>query len=333
MLDELRGKNGLIIHHWDTDGICSAVLLLQRLGEQVANKTPILGNYFLTEDEMKAYRKYDFVIVADMALPEDNIRRLAESAQVLIFDHHLQPLIPEVFHENPISRGDSPEQYPSASWIINTYLGNPVNLYAVLGVVGDHEERIQSNKDFASILYTFCMQHQVTFKELLAMVYLLDSNYKVGDRRAVMEATRFLLQNKDPRGILGCQPWKKNLALLEDEITKWVDASCEVNNGICVKTISTSYNIISTVTRRIFWSTKKDTVVVNTGFFKEADQIYVRSAKNLEPLIRQGKALGLKCGGKTEVMGVMVPKEKTQTFLDIILTFLEPHAEKDKNGR
>ena len=323
MLDELRGKNGLIIHHWDADGICSAALLLQRLGEQVANKTPILGNYLLTEDELKAYAGYDFIIVADMALPEDNITRLSASSQVLIFDHHLQSPIPGIFHENPMSRGESPEKYPSASWIINTYLGNPVNLYALLGIVGDHEERIQSNKSFGSIFYTFCMQHQVTFKELLAMVYLLDSNYKIGDRRAVIEAPRFLLQNKDPRGILDCQPWKKNLVTLEKEITKWVNAPGEEKNGVCVKAISTSFNIISTVTRKIFWSTKKDTVVVNTGFFKEADQIYVRSVRNLEPLIQQGKTLGLKCGGKTEVMGAVVPKEKTQSFLDIILAFLE----------
>ena len=108
MFDELLGKRGLILHHWDTDGICSAVLLLQRLGEQVKNTTPMLGNYFLTEDELKSYAVYEFIMVADMALPEDNIRRLSASSQVFIFDHHLQPLIPGVFHENPIARGEDP---------------------------------------------------------------------------------------------------------------------------------------------------------------------------------------------------------------------------------
>jgi hypothetical protein len=327
MLDQLRGKRGLLIHHWDTDGICSAALLLQRLGENVVNKTPLLGNYFLTEDELTAYSSgYEFVIVADMALPEDNIRRLASSSQVFIFDHHLQPLITGVFHENPISRGESPEKYPSASWIINTFLGNQVNLYALLGVVGDHEERIESNKNFNSILLNFCLQHQVTFKEMLAMVYLLDSNYKMGDRRAVMEAPRFLLGTTDSRGILRYQPWKKHLAELEDEISKWVGVSGEVRKGVCLKRISTKYNIISTVTRRVFWSLKTDTVVVNTGFSKETDQVYVRSGKNLQGLIEVGKSQGFKCGGKAEVLGAIVPKGKTEDFVSCVIDVLSSHS-------
>ena len=322
MLEELRGKHGLIIHHWDTDGICSAALLLQRLGEGVVNKTPVLGNYFLTEEELAASAGYEYVLVVDMALPEENIRRLARSSQVLIFDHHLQPPIAGVVHENPISKGESPDVFPSASWIVNGLLGNPVNLYALLGVVGDHEERIQKNERFASILYTFCLQHQVTFKELLAMVYLLDSNYKIGDRRAVMEAPRFLLKMKDPRAILGHEPWKKNLASLEDEVAKWVKSPGEEVRGVCVKTIATKCNIISTVTRRIFWASGRDTVVVNTGFFKDADQIYVRSNKDLQPFIQQGKSMGCKCGGKREVMGVVIEKNRTQSFVDLILQFL-----------
>ena len=166
------------------------------------------------------------------------------------------------------------------------------------------------------------MQYQVTFKELLAMVYLLDSNYKTGDRRAVIEAPRFLLKTKDAHGILRHSPWKQNLESIEREITKWVDAPGLDREGVSVRTITSSYNIISTVTRKIFWSTGKDTVVVNTGFFKDTDQIYVRSAKNLQPLIQQGKTLGYRCGGKAEVLGVVLPKTDTEGFVDRIVRFL-----------
>jgi len=44
------------------------------------------------------------------------------------------------------------------------------------------------------------------------------------------------------------------------------------------------------------------------------DQVYVRSKKNAEPLIMLGKKLGYKCGGKKEVLGAIVPKEKTGSF-------------------
>ena len=322
MFEELQGS-GVLIHHWDTDGICCVRLLLERLSDKkIVNKTPELGNYFLTEKELTEYSSYDFVIVVDMALPEDNIHRLAKHAKVLIFDHHLQQPIQGVFHCNPISNGESPDVHPSASWIVNQYLDNPVNIFALLGVVGDHEKHIQANKEFYHRITQFCEEQRFTFDELLQMVYLLDSNYKVGDRRAVEEAPHLLLEYTDARRILQNVRWKNNLTLLENEISKWVTASGEEKQGILLKRIHTGYNIISTVTRKIFWAAGKDTVVVNTGFFKENDQIYVRSSKNLQPLIQQGKTFGYRCGGKTEVLGAVVPKGKTESFVQEIFRFL-----------
>ena len=322
MFEELQGS-GILIHHWDTDGICSARLLLERLwGKKIVNKNPELGNYFLTEKELTTYSSYDFVIIADMALPEDNIHRLAAHAKVMIFDHHLQQPIQGVFHCNPISTGEHPELYPSASWIVNQYLGNPVNIFALLGVIGDHEQRIQANKEFYTRITQLCQEQGFTFDELLQMVYLLDSNYKVGDRKAVEEAPHLLMEYADARRILQNVRWKNNLILLEQEISKYVSAPGEERQGILMKRIHTKFNIISTVTRKIFWAIGKDTVVVNTGFFKENDQIYVRSCTNLQPLIQQGKTLGYRCGGKAEVLGAVVPKEKTESFVQEIFRFL-----------
>jgi len=321
MFEDLKGA-GLLIHHWDTDGICSARLLLEKLPNDVVNKTPVLGNYFLTEEELSAYSSYEFVIVADMALPEEHILRLAQHAKVLIFDHHLQLPIPGVLHHNPIGQGKDPLLYPSASWIVNEYLGNPVNLFAVLGIVGDHEQRILKNTVFSALIAEFRATQELTFEQLLTMVYLLDSSYKVGDRKAVEEAPRLLSGYTDTRMILHNEQWKNNLSVLEKEITHFVDSSSEERSQVLLKRIHTKYNIISTVTRQIAWKTGKDTVVLNTGFFKEMDQIYVRSKKDLQPLIQQGKMRGYRCGGKKEVLGAVVPKENTETFLKEIILFL-----------
>jgi single-stranded DNA-specific DHH superfamily exonuclease len=321
MLEELQGS-GVLIHHWDTDGICSARLLLEKLPKNMVNKTPVLGNYFLTEEEITAYSSYDFVIVVDMALPEDNINRLAKHAKVLIFDHHLQQPIQGVFHLNPIGKGEDPQLYPSASWIVNDFLGNPVNMFALLGIIGDHEKRIQTNKGFYSKITDFCTKERLTFDELLMMVSLLDSSYKVGDHKAVESAPHLLLEYSDPQRILQNVRLKNNLVLLEKEIVKYIDAPYEEKQNILLKRIHTKFNIISTVTRKIAWDSGKDTVVLNTGFFKDMDQIYVRSGKNLQPLIQQGKMLGYRCGGKTEVLGAVVPKENTEMFVQEIQRFL-----------
>lgn len=325
MFEELQGS-GLLIHHWDTDGICSARLLLEKLPTPVVNRTPVLGQYFLTDEEMTIYSSYDFIIIVDMALPEENIRRLAKKATVLIFDHHLQQPITGVFHQNPIAQGKDPLLFPSASWIVNDFLGNDVNVFALLGVVGDHEKRIQTNKEFSEMITDFCSKNQLAFDDLLMMISLLDSSYKIGDRKAVEEAPRLLLEYTDAHRILQNVRWKNNLILLENEITKIVGADCEENGPVLLKRIHTKYNIISTVTRRIAWNSGKDTVVINTGFFKDMDQVYVRSSMNLKPLIQQGKMLGYRCGGKNEVLGAVLPKQRTQSFVQEILQFLSNSA-------
>lgn len=322
MLAELQGK-GLLIHHWDTDGICSVRLLLKHLSDKdIVNKTPELGNYFLTENELNEYSVYDFVIVADMALPKDNILKLAKNAKVLIFDHHLGQEIKEVFHQNPVIKGENPDEYPSTSWIINRYLGNPENLFALLGVVGDHEQKIKNNQLIYTTITNFCNKNNLTFDDMLKMVYLMDSNYKIGDKKAVEKAPHLLLNYTSANEILENNQWNKNLTKLNEEITKQLEQASDEINGTILKKINTSYNIISTITRKVAWESGKNTLVINTGFFEDMDQVYVRSNKSAEPMIKRGKDLGFKCGGKKEVLGAIVPKDKTDSFVEEIIEFL-----------
>jgi len=323
MLEELQG-NGLLIHHWDTDGVCSAYLLLKHLyNKDIKNKTPGLGNYFLTENELTEYQAFDFVIIADMALPKENILTLAKNAKVMIFDHHLGPVIKEVFHHNPVIKGEDPNKYPSASWIINDYLKNPVNLFAILGVLGDHEKRIQNNSLFSKIIDDFCKENNLTFDDLLNMVFLIDSNYKIGDKVEIENIPHLFLKIKDHNDILNNSKWNKNLTLLNDEISKQLEKPTEEINGLLFKKIHTQYSIISTITRKIAWESGKNTLVINTGFFDDMDEIYVRSSKNLEPMIQRGKLLGYRCGGKKEVLGSIVPKEQTDSFVQELIDYLK----------
>jgi hypothetical protein len=323
MLKELQG-NGLLIHHWDTDGVCSAYLLLKHLSDKnIINKTPGLGNYFLTEEELAQYSNYDYVIVSDMALPEENILTLAKNAKVMIFDHHLQKEITQIYHNNPIIKGENPDKYPSASWIVNSYLDNSVNLYAILGVIGDHEKRIQKNKTFTQIISDFCKKNSLTFDDLLTMVYLIDSNYKVGDRKEVETIPHLFLKYNDFNDILNNSKWSNNLKILNSEISKQLEKPTEEINGLLFKKIHTQYSIISTITRKIAWASGKNTLVINTGFFDDMDEIYVRSSKNLEPMIQRGKLLGYRCGGKKEVLGSIVPKEQTDSFVQELIDYLK----------
>jgi len=323
MLKQLEGK-GILIHHWDTDGICSAKLLLEHLSDKnITNRTPILGNYYLTDEEAEEYSKYDFVIVADMTLTEDNINKLAENAKVMVFDHHLGKVYENAFHHNPVIKGENPDMYPSASWIVNDYLGNNVNLFSILGIIGDHEQKIKNNKTFIDIIEDFCKENNFTFEDLHKMVYLIDSNYKIGDKKAVEKAPHELLEIQNGEDILNNTIWNQNLNNLDSEMNRLLEDFGNEINGIFLKKINTTYNIISTVTRKIAWDSGKNTVVVNTGFFDDKDQIYMRSKKDAKPMIMRGKELGYKCGGKKEVLGAIVPKNQTDSFVKEIIDYLK----------
>jgi len=207
-----------------------------------------------------------------------------------------------------------------------------VNLYALLGIVGDHEQNIQNNKNFFEMINGFCQQHNCSFHDLLHMVNLIDANYKIGEKQAVEDAPHFLLTLHDPRDILTNKHWNHNLAKLNNEIIRQLEKPAEEKHNILIKTIDTPCNIISTITRRISWDSGKDAVVINTGFFPDFDQIYVRSKKNVQPLIERGKNLGFRAGGKQEVLGAIVPKDKTESFLQEIIMFLTTDP-KNRGGK
>ncbi len=64
--------------------------------------------------------------------------------------------------------------------------------------------------------------------------------------------------------------------------------------------------------------------MVNTGFYSDRAQIYVRSGSvNLGPLILRGRELGFRVGGKSEVLGAIVPEDGVEAFVEEILEFLE----------
>lgn len=313
----------LLVHHWDTDGICSARLLLEELrGVSAENRTPRIGNYFLTEEELVDFSGYDTIIIADMALPVEDVLRLAEGSEVTIFDHHIQPPIESVNQHNPIAMGAKPDDYPSASWVVSEFLGREIDLYTLLGMVGDREHRIKENERFWPIISEFCLENGMVFDDMLRMVELLDSNYKTGDKRAVEMAPQ-LLESDGPSDILENKEWNRNVELLEEEMERLMNLPSEDISGVTVKRISTQYNIISALTRKIAWESSRSVIVVNGGFFEDSDQLYGRSPdRDMRALIERAVGLGFKAGGKKDVMGAIVPKEETEGLLKEVLEYL-----------
>ncbi|MEM3587327.1 MAG: hypothetical protein QXO71_08420, partial [Candidatus Jordarchaeaceae archaeon] len=230
------------------------------------------------------------------------------------------------YHFNPLIEGINGEKYPSASWFVNDYLGNPVNINAVLGAVGDQGVRLKKMKDIYKVIDDLIGKMGVSFDDILRMTELIDSNYKIGDRNGVLEAPFLLLKN-DPKSILEHSKWRKNLEKLEENTEKEISKPpTHVEGNILIWEINIPYNITSTVTKRLAWKNKDSIVmVVNRGWFRDRDQVYIRSADNLfnsDEIINFAKSLGYSAGGKKEVVGAVVPKGETGKFLELMLARL-----------
>jgi single-stranded DNA-specific DHH superfamily exonuclease len=325
---------GLIIHHWDTDGICSAAILLESIGEDMDTRIPKIGNYYLTTEEIAdiSDKGYEFIIVADMAIPKGNIHQLkrGSDAEIYIFDHHLQDIIniEGVNHYNPVSMGEPIERCPSTSWILSDYLNRGIDLLSILGAVGDNELKIKRNQYVFSKIERFLEESTLSFDDLLTMVELIDSNYKVGDQEKVLNAVRFIKENQSsPESILENNAWHQNLKNLEKEIAYQSSMPVSSSNGISIQEIHTKYNIISTLTRQLAWNNDSIiAIVINDGYFDTECQVYIRAGNpniSLKPVIDLARENGYSAGGKREVAGVVLPKEDTKNFVAEISDILK----------
>jgi single-stranded DNA-specific DHH superfamily exonuclease len=320
MIDNLTG-NGLIIHHWDTDGLCSAAILMKYLNLNLDNWSPSIGVYHLSEEEIKKTGQYDFIIIVDIAFPPSNIQKIAEKTNVVIFDHHHQEKINSIKHLNPVSWGESPDNYPSCTWVIKKLLDIPNTLNVLLGIIGDKEHKIKKNSNFKPIINNFLREKQITFEDLLQLVRLIDSNYKVGDKKAVDEAPLFL-KNEKIENILSNTAWRENNQKFNIKFNEIMKEPFIEEDGIIIKRVNTKFNLISTVTRQIAWFTGKNSIVVNTGFFKNHDQIYSRSQNiDMQPMLSKAKDLGYNAGGKKDVLGAIIPKNQTEIFIEKLKFF------------
>lgn len=323
-----------MIHHWDTDGICSAAIIFEYLEKEFNTHVPHIGNYFLTGDEIEKISKqsYDFIIIADMAIPKDNIMDLKEKtgAEIYIFDHHLQDNIQKegIHHHNPVSLGEPAENYPSNTWVLTRYLDREIDIFSVLGAVGDRDIKIKDNVGIYQYIKEFLNNSDFYFEDLLRMVELIDSNYKVGNKQKVMDAVHFIKENKlYPQRILDNSDWEKNLDDLEMETEMQKNMPVTYEDGIAIQEIDTRFNITSPVARNLAWNGNcRVAIVVNRGFFDDQDQLYVRAGKSgpiMTPVIDAALEKGYSAGGKKEVAGIVLPKGDTDYFIKEVIDLLQ----------
>jgi len=318
---------GLIIHHWDADGISSAALLLKHVYPEYENWTPNRGIRRLDQDHIEWLVDFDHVVITDMAIPKENIDSILESSEVTIIDHHIQKPIQNIEFINPIGRGKNVIDYPCTSWVIKEHFDLPVSLLVIIGLIGDRLHKADENPLIWSQIEKNLENEGTRKDELYFLTRIVDSLHKIGDIEAVIEAPK-VLQDESPETIKKNMRWRKAYNLVESELERILSESLEIRNEVIYKELDTKLNIVSEVAKKLSWSTSKDIVAVNRGYFTDRVQIYSRSTRiDLLSIMLMLQSEGYFATGKQGVLGTVLPISKSNQFIDYLMQRLCAHID------
>jgi len=311
--------NMLIVHHWDTDGIVSAVLVVKALKlEDFVNVTPPIGEFRFDNRIWKEIEKSEKLYVLDLNLPQEveNIEK-----ETIFIDHHIQKRIknPHVKQINPVLDG---RDFPSASFVVSEYF-SLWNYLSTLGAVGDIGERAFSIKKVLELLNS----EGIKKEEALKLVQLIDSNYIVMERESVEKSVNVILE-LEPKELLEYEKWNKNLELISEAIEDAISNIKVIKDNIAFIEFESKFNIISKVARKIVWEMNYDGAIVVNKNFNGKGQIYFRISSNLVDKIKMNeiintlKSKGFNAGGKKDVLGCICDKKEIDEVLNVINDYL-----------
>lgn len=313
----------LLLHHWDTDGLASAALLLDDMAEvsphtRVTLMHPTINNYFLTMTEYEYVHTLhpDLIVIVDLNFPPDVFDRLEEVAPLFVFDHHVQTAT--------INRpGVQNVVYPGCSMLINDYLLKPLSLTAVLGMVGDQEDRLKDRSDFFPQVEEMMKQYDVTFDEMVWMTKFLDTMYMIGDDEGLTYAIELLRTN--PAGALTDERLLNNHKELSEAMDDVLSQPMqEVGPFVRYLPIQSVYSLTSEVTRAKSRQYPDDVIVTDQVRGEDAT-LYVRRRRapiDLSCIVDMARVKGFNAGGKPEVAGVVLPSRELNAFRQQVFTKL-----------
>ncbi len=324
----LSDKAILILGHWDADGICSTVKFRQYINKDAEYYTPPIGSYTVPMGEFSYLSGFDYIVVLDIAVRDDNLGDIADAtdSDILVLDHHFHLSRENAIYIDPSM--ENGERFYSNTLLLDHLLEKDMDILTVLGLVGDLGMKIRE-KDIFIEASKVLEENRLSLEDVYKIVLLIDSNHIVNDRNAVKEAVEKISGYlDDPRMMLEDSDWLNRYEDAIAEINRLSsDDGLERGSKWIYKEFSSNYYIISRVGRRISSRYRGlVTIVVNKGFFPRHAQVYIRTNQfPLETyrLINYALSKGYVAGGKDTVMGAIVPKDDLDAFITLVKAFIE----------
>jgi hypothetical protein len=326
-----------ILHHWDTDGVCSAAIAACALtgGGYTGSFEFVcapMGVYAVDEDVLERMRaaEPDLVYLVDYNVAAEDTEALAATvdAPVRVIDHH-RPRSPRAGADrdsitvlNPVAGGAVETEYPATTWVLGSNAPMERAWMVHIGIVGDLGHRAEAWFEERAML----SGADYGCAELFEASQLIDALYKVNDRGAVEEAARWLKDaDVSLDEVRSRSEWRELQHRADDEMRRIrAVAPCEVGPALLFN-IDTRMNLTSAYTRKLAKTHDGPVVVINTAYYEGAEQIY---ARNIEPetsaaAIDLAVGRGYSAGGKDSVFAGIVPNEETPGFIEELVGLIE----------
>ena len=321
----------LIVHHWDTDGICSAAKIIDLFEpEDPVNMTPPIGEFRLDDRILDEMERHDEIFILDLNIPSA-VERIGK--RVTFIDHHDQEPIrnPLVTHINPVLAGDREGRFPSCTTVIS-WKFDSWDLLSALGAVGDVGEASLKHDGVRKVLE----REDLDIGRAARIVSLLDSNYVSMDRDAVESAVGKVLEG-DVRDIIEDRDWNARLKAIDNAVEEAL--SKRIGKGpYCIIDITTPYNVISRIARTAVWELGfAGALVVNRDLNGRA-QTYLRidpereKGIDMRGLIDALRKMDINAGGKREVLGSVYPAERVNEVVSLLASHIGMEDEWKKEG-
>ncbi len=324
-VEEVQPRKLVLLFHWDCDGLASAALFMNYLEEaspetEVILEHPTINRYFLVEEEIAWIDGYDAdaVVVMDFNAPLATIEGLERQNTVYVFDNHSQTA--------DIDRpGLQDINFPSASMLINDYLGDKPSLLAVLGAVGDKEEEIQKDKRFWPKVKKVMEEVGLDWDSIQRITKLVDTMYMLGDSDGLKDTVELL--REEPMDILDDEQFAKNEKAIAEEMKRVLNQkplTFDQTDDLVAFGFNSEVSVLSEATRAK--AREYDDKVVLTWQSKDGlDMVYVRTRSDkldCRTVTEFARGLGQNSGGKPEVAGIVLIDMSMTEFLQQIESFL-----------
>ena len=311
----------LVLHHWDADGIASAVIYTQVKAENFDYFTPEIGNYFLDENDRTYLRSlgHEEAVLLDMSLPENDLRFLNSLSSFMVIDHHHGKKIEGVKIHNPVIEGRG--EYPANTRVLKELYSLSHSALEYVGIYGDTGFKLKEDDPLLQEMKAFFGER---FEEFKRAVKIIDLQYKTGNRERVYEMVRFLLGNS-VFSVLDRREFTEVESLVEDEKLREFKRLRELDGLNFIFTPS-RFRIVSDLARKLYamYPEKLNVVIGLQGNYLN---FYLRTGVvDLSPLVKRARELGYYAGGKREVIGAVLPRERLEEYRELLEKFFRENG-------